>query len=152
MPRNVEDDFLAAFQRISKGAPTHPKLRARLAAGKKVEPNQSTVSLEAGHSRTLISLRVPGYERICNLLNLQTDAAQQICENNKHRPETASERLARLSSELRHLTEQRDRFATLLSEAYLALDMKDKEIARLMSEKLRRQSSNDELGGMDIDI
>lgn len=142
MPRNVEDDFIAAFHRISAGAPTHPKLCARLAAGKNVAANQSTVALEAGHSRTLISQRAPGYERICELLSSAGEAAQPISQNSRQsRSETSTERLARLTAEVRLLTMQRDRFATSLSEAYLALSIKDRDIASL-SEQVNRRDSN----------
>ena len=135
MPRNVEDDFLAAFQRISAGAPTHPKLRARIAAGDVVKANQSTVSLEAGHSRTLLSQRAPGYERICKLLNPERDADGRVSRTSApSESETSAERLSRLTAEVKTLTMQRDRFATSLSEAYLALNIKDQQISSLCAE------------------
>lgn len=143
MPHNVEEDFLQAYYRLSSGAPTHPDLSAVIASGKKVRVNQSTVALEAGHSRTLISQRAKGYERICALLYPdEADLKQMPRATAGEAPtETKDEKLMRLREELRLTEAERDQLATRLAEAYAALGLLKREIQGLRSEASRRDKN-----------
>lgn len=51
----IRKDFMEALGRLRSGSPTHPKLIPR-AAGGDLKISVTTVSLEAGHSRTLIGM------------------------------------------------------------------------------------------------
>ncbi|WP_114835618.1 hypothetical protein U0027_04465 [Agrobacterium tumefaciens] len=143
MPHNVEEDFLQAYYRLSAGAPTHPDLSAVVASGKKVRVNQSTVALEAGHSRTLISQRTKGYERICALLYPdEADRKQTPTATAGEAPsETKGEKLMRLREELRLTEAERDQFATRLAEAHAALELLNREIQSLRAEASRRDKN-----------
>ncbi|NEI29663.1 hypothetical protein [Rhizobium ruizarguesonis] len=142
MPHNVEDDFLAAYHRLAAGAPIHGKLRQRLIDGKTLDINQSTVALEAGHSRTLLSQRAPGYERICALLfpaeafEAGSKLANQTPSQNE--PQTAVGKIARLTADNLALTAERDMFATRAAEAYLAISLLRRDLSSLQSELVRR--------------
>ncbi|WEA26930.1 hypothetical protein [Rhizobium binxianense] len=143
MPRNVEDDFLQAYLRITSQSPSHPKLKARTAAGDVLVPNQSNVAMEAGHSRTLISQRAKGYERICALLYPEESNANTIVRPEvRDRPETPTGKIERLNAENKALERERDQFATRLAEAYLAIQLKDRQLASLQAE-ISRRSRND---------
>lgn len=150
MRNNVEQDFFEAYQRLSAGAPVHPKLRARLAAGRKVSVNQSTVALEAGHSRTLLSQRARGYERICGLLFPEERSDADRIFGDAHssertkKAESAQEKLARLNAIIAGLASERDLFATRAAEAYQSIALLKSEIKLLRAEIDRRcQRRND---------
>jgi len=59
----IEQDFLDAIIRIQEGKPKNIELKARAARGV-LSLNPSTVSLEAGHSRTLIGKKDCRYPRV----------------------------------------------------------------------------------------
>lgn len=48
---SIEDDFLAALDRLRKGKPQNKDLAAKAKAGK-LKVNAKTVAMESGHSRT----------------------------------------------------------------------------------------------------
>lgn len=65
--RTVEQDFLAAFERLKNGRPNHPRL---VELGKRgcLRVNVSTVALEAGRSRTLIGTDTCRYLTVRRLI------------------------------------------------------------------------------------
>ncbi len=137
MPHNVEDEFLEAFQRIVAQSPRNEKLRARILAGEILKANQSTVSLEAGHSRTLLSQRAKGYERICALL--YPEAQKTVDRRSGDSVEKVADRVSRLTEEVRQLERERDQYATCLAEAYLAIELKDRLISQIRAEVARKE-------------
>ncbi|MGO7530831.1 hypothetical protein [Rhizobium leguminosarum] len=146
MPHNVEDDFLQAYYRLSAGAPLNDELRTRAAEGKFLRINQSTVALEAGHSRTMIAQRAPGYERICALLFPEEYVeGERIAVREKDAlkrdNETQKEKIARLSLDNLTLTRERDNFATQYAEACLSIALLQRKISVLAGEVSRREKN-----------
>lgn len=144
MPRNVEEDFLEPYHRLTVRAPLNEELKRTVAAGKPLRINQSTVALEAGHSRTLLSQRAPGYERICALLFPDEILGKEKNRGrgaSKPKPETSEHKIARLSSDNELLTKERDQFATLLAEAYLAITLLQRDVSDLKAELIRREKN-----------
>lgn len=60
----IEQDFMNALQRLLDGKPTEKKLKALLKQKGKLPLNAVNVALEAGHSRTLISMDVCRYPKV----------------------------------------------------------------------------------------
>jgi hypothetical protein len=143
LPHNVEKDFLEAYYRLSAGAPLNDKLKVRVAKGK-LRVNENTVAMEAGHSRTLLSQRAPGYERICALLFPSeylgaTRIADPDHATNRPDGETQAEKIQRLSLDKAQLTTERDLFATQYAEACLAIELLHRKISVLSGEVDRRE-------------
>jgi len=69
MPELIEQDFLAALQRLVEGKPTHKTLKASAKAGK-LKINTVNVALEAGRSRTLIALEDCRYPKVREAVKL----------------------------------------------------------------------------------
>ncbi|MGO7446531.1 hypothetical protein ACC668_17800 [Rhizobium ruizarguesonis] len=146
MPLNVEEDFLQAYFRLSAGTPTNDELRARVAAGKPLRINQSTVAMEADHSRTMLAQRARGYERICALLFPEEYAGtERIACRDKEAPqparETQEEKIARLSLDNELLTGERDNYATRYAEACLSIVLLERKISALAGEVSRREKN-----------
>lgn len=146
MPHNVEEHFLAAYHRLAARAPLNDRLKAKVAQGKPLIINQFTVALEAGHSRTMLSKRAPGYERICALLYPHEQPRPDVriagSQIGQKTTETKAEKIARLDAENVALAYDRDRFATCAAEAYAAIRQLRNDIRRLERELERRTNSN----------
>lgn len=109
----IEQDFLDAVARIQEGKPRNKELKARAARGK-LGLNPLTVSLEAGHSRTLI-----GKAKGCRYPRVR-----KIIENSKvsknATPTTYTELVDRLRGEKAELNHQLNLYKSEALEHFTA--------------------------------
>jgi hypothetical protein len=134
MSRDTEADFLAAYKRLSIGAPNNNELRQRAALGA-LEINISTLAKEAGHSRTLIGTRYTKYPSVRALIfpdeKMTRDSDTGPEANATRRRPTQKEIIQSLRADQKALALERDKFATKLAETDIALALCRKEIAVL---------------------
>lgn len=144
MSRDTEADFLAAYRRLSIGAPNDHGLRQRAALGS-LQINISTLAKEAGHSRTLIGMRNTKYPNVRALIfpNEKTpvDLEGKRKKNVSGRRLTQRDLIEILRSEHEALTLERDRLATKLAETDIALALCRKENEALRSRIERFEKS-----------
>lgn len=66
----IEQDFMNALQRLLDGNPCNHTLKASLKKKGKLSVNALNVALEAGHSRTLISMDKCRYPKVREAIRL----------------------------------------------------------------------------------
>lgn len=118
----IEQDFLDAIARIQEGKPRNRELKARAARGK-LALNPLTVSLEAGHSRTLIGkangCRYPRVRKIIENTKVAKNAT----------PTTYTELVDRLRAEKAELSHQLNLYKSEALEHFTARAKAEKAAA-----------------------
>lgn len=141
----IEADFFSAYKRLCTHSPHNLALKARAIAGK-LEINLSTLALEAGHSRTLISMSSSKYPRVRALIfpdeHVAPGHTQKVATGGAAKRPTHVEVLRAIREEKALLKLERDRFATRLAETEIAIALLQRENSNLKL-KLHR------LGGTD---
>jgi hypothetical protein len=132
----IEADFFAAHRRLSIGAPLDFELKAKAIAGK-LSINLSTLALEAGHSRTLISMRNSRYPRVRGLIFPEEQIGRQLSEQDsvsaRGKRSSQTEKITDLRQEKKALQNERDKFATRLAESESAIALLRRENLNLRS-------------------
>ena len=130
----IEQDFLAAIERLRDGEPKNKKLKARKANGT-LKINVASVALEAGHSRTLIALETGcRYPRVRELIKQAKSGRTAL-------PTTVSEVIARLRAENVNLQAQVKIYQATALVHFKARDKAEKEAVRERdaASRLRKQ-------------
>lgn len=135
----IERDFWAAFKRIVGNNPKNPKNLAK-AKLNKLSCNNSTVALEAGHSRTLIALENCKYPLI--------RAAINDVQRPRVKGKTQKERNHELIVEKRDLGLARKVALSRVSACVLRMAAMEKEFTKRMNQK-KRETKN---AGVDLKI
>ncbi|SDG90703.1 hypothetical protein [Janthinobacterium sp. YR213] len=119
----IEQDFLAAIDRLQDGEPKNKQLKVRKAKGT-LKVNVANVALEAGHSRTLIALETGcRYPRVRELI-------KQAKTGHNGLPTTLNEVIARLRADNVELRAQLNSHKAALLAHFNARDKAEKEAAR----------------------
>lgn len=119
----IEQDFLAAIDRLRDGEPKNKQLKVRKAKGT-LKVNVANVALEAGHSRTLIALETGcRYPRVRELI-------KQAKTGHNGLPTTLNEVIARLRADNVELRAQLNSHKAALLAHFNARDKAEKEAAR----------------------
>jgi hypothetical protein len=130
----IEQDFLDAIERLRDGKPTRKELKARKANGT-LRVNIASVSLEAGHSRTLIALETGcRYPRVRELIKQAKSGRTAL-------PTTVSEVNARQRAENVNLQVQLKIYQATVLVHFKARDKAEKAAAREReaASRLRKQ-------------
>ncbi|AJY44045.1 hypothetical protein I6G56_14820 [Burkholderia humptydooensis] len=139
----VAADFISALQRLIDGTPTHPKLIAKAADGK-LRVNLLSVSIEAGHSRTLIGHKDCAYPDVRN-------AILRTLENFGPKETLKAEilRLRNQVSELQDKLEERDSYNVRLLLRLRAYEQGNDASGKRMkpASKSERQAAMSIVGG-----
>lgn len=131
---SIEQDFLAAIERLRDGEPKNKKLKGRKANGT-LKINVASVALEANHSRTLIALETGcRYPRVRELI-------KQAKSDRTALPTTVSEVIARLCAENVDLQAQVKIYQVTVLVHFKARDKAVKEAVRKReaASRLRKQ-------------
>jgi len=132
----IEADFFAAHRRLSICAPLNFELKAKAIAGK-LAINLSTLALEAGHSRTLISMRSSKYPRVRRLIFPDEQIGRQLSEQDsvsgRGKRSSQKQKITELRQEKKALQNERDKFATRLAESESAIALLRRENLNLRS-------------------
>lgn len=121
-PDQIEQDFLDALKRLQDGEPTDKSLRRDKKAGV-LKITSTNVALEAGRSRTLISMTNCRYPRIRELI-------KQAKGDRSFIPTTQSELIRRLRTDISELRVQRDQYQAEATVHFLARVKAEKAAAR----------------------
>ncbi|MES2298674.1 MAG: hypothetical protein V4582_16640 [Pseudomonadota bacterium] len=120
---SIEQDFMAAYDRLCDGEPKNKQLKARKAKGA-LKINVSNVALEAGHSRTLIALETGcRYPRVRELIKHAKTGRNGL-------PTTLNEIIARLRAENVELRAQINTHKATVLAHFNARDKAENEAAR----------------------
>ncbi|MCK3775232.1 hypothetical protein MZK49_00640 [Ensifer sesbaniae] len=136
----IAKDFLAALKRLQDGCPVNPqnKKKPRVV-------NFSSVSREAGHSRTLIAEKNCQYPAVRKTVVAAMSAGPPESETspNDNAGEKPTITAMMLVNDLRiskaELRAERNMYATLLTEADLYIAKLEAKLARLRSDQDRRR-------------
>lgn len=71
-PEQIEQDFSDSLERLKAGKPRLPEFKERIAGGKIVPVNTLNVAKEAGRSRGLIATDNPRYQKVRELIRLES--------------------------------------------------------------------------------
>jgi hypothetical protein len=119
----IEQDFLAAIDRLRDGEPKNRQLKARKAKGA-LKVNVANVALEAGHSRTLIALETGcRYPRVRELI-------KQAMNGHDRLPTTLNEVIDRLRFDNAELRAQLSTHKAAVLVHFIARDKAENEAAR----------------------
>lgn len=119
----IEQDFLAAIDRLQDGEPKNKQLKVRKAKGT-LKVNVANVALEAGHSRTLIALETGcRYPRVRELI-------KQAKTGHNGPPTTLNEVIARLRADNAELRVQLNIHKAAVLAHFNFRDKAEKEAAR----------------------
>lgn len=120
---SIEQDFLDAIDRLRDGQPKNKQLKARKAKGA-LKVNIANVALEAGHSRTLISLETGcRYPRVRELI-------KQVKIGHDRLPSTLSEVVVRLRADNAELRAQLNTHKAAVLANFNAREKAENEAAR----------------------
>ncbi|WP_066739195.1 hypothetical protein [Cupriavidus sp. D384] len=106
---SISADFMSALKRLIEGTPTNPKVKLKAANGK-LRVNVLNVSLEAGHSRSLVGLANCAYPKVREAILEAMDDPTGPREALK----AHIRRLRNLNSELEDMLAERDSYNALL--------------------------------------
>jgi septal ring factor EnvC (AmiA/AmiB activator) len=136
--QDIRADFLAAIERINSGTFRHPQL-VKASRSRKVKLTFSTVALEAGHSRTLISQKKNcRYPEVRNTIIGDQDELRSI-------QETQEQQIERLKQEAADATFAFHKIATQLAEADIKIHDLEKSLSSVsgqLDRLLARQGSD----------
>ncbi|MBC7146556.1 MULTISPECIES: hypothetical protein [Thioclava] len=139
----IEQDFLAAIERLKVGQPRHPKHKEWLKKRGSVPINISSVAREAGRARGLIATEATKYQKVRNLVLLE--AGEMGVEPGNRQDVVADLRaqVAELRAELRSAREHAAYHFKLRSEAEKRLQELLRRYERLKKKlKSSRQSGS----------
>lgn len=126
----IEQDFIAAIERLQKGKPNHKDLKAALAKGI-LKFNTSNVAKEACRSRTLIAMEKGcRYPRIREMIKLAKGGKNSD-------PKTYSELIQRLRADVANLMVQVKQYQAEATSHFLARTKAENDAVRARSEKSR---------------
>ena len=125
VPRGAERRLLEAVDRLRRGSPTNPELKARAAAGR-LRVNPSTATMEAGCARRLAYV----YPRVRSALGMEDETAVPGSEEAAPgRGRSLQETVVQLRAEKAALKRERDLALSQSAALVVRLRQMEEEIA-----------------------
>lgn len=140
----IETDFFEALQRLKSGEPTVPRLLGLLKKGL-LRISFSTVSEEARHSRTLISLLDCSYPNVREAVLVEMSRDNECKIGKGHKPASAQKVISDLRARLKMEQNEKQILATRLVEAENIVRHYQKLLTRKDETYSRSKRSDDRL-------